>query len=293
MTKRCAFLRMADTSGWSIDADLAFEPLARLGWECEWLAWRTPGVAWGDWDVVYLAATWDYPEDPERFLAVLGEIDRSRAVLVNPFELVRWNLAKTYLRDLEAAGADIVASRWYEDFDADALATCHDAFDSGRLIVKPVVSTNAADTYVVERGTAVDDLAAVFAGRAHVVQPFIDTILTGGEISLFYIGGRYSHGIRKVPVPGDFRVQEEHGADITSTRPEPRLLATADRVMASVVPQPLYGRIDFVCDRHDVHRVMELELIEPSLYLRMDAAAPERFARALDRYVRQDQENAE
>jgi len=84
--RRCAFLRMADASGWSIDADLAFGPLDNLGWYCEWLCWRDRDELWDDWDAVYLAAPWDYPDDPNGFLEVLGIIDRSRAVLLNPLE---------------------------------------------------------------------------------------------------------------------------------------------------------------------------------------------------------------
>lgn len=287
--KRCAFLRMADTTGWSIDADLAFAPLAERGWDCDWLAWQTPGADWDSWDAVYLAATWDYPDEPGRFLEVLEAVDRSRAVLVNPLELVRWNLAKTYLRDLESRGAAIVPSAWFERFDAAAVDACFDAWSADRLIIKPVVSTNAAHTWVLRRPVGEELLSTVadtFRHRAHVVQPFIDSILTEGEYSLFYIGGEFTHGIRKVPAPGDFRVQEEHGASIAPVTPEASLLATADRVMATVRPAPVYARCDFVRDAAGAFRVMELELIEPSLYLRMCEAAAPRFADALDRYVR-------
>jgi len=102
---------MEDTSGWSIDADLAFAPLAELGWRAEWLPWQREGVDWSVFDAVYPAATWDYPEHPERFLAVLEAIDRSSAVLVNALELIRWNIPKTYLRDLrlEARPCDEMA----------------------------------------------------------------------------------------------------------------------------------------------------------------------------------------
>jgi len=279
---------MADTSGWSIDADLAFAPLARLGWQCEWLSWRSPAIRWDDWDAVYLAAPWDYPDDPEGFLAVLEAVERSRAILLNPLDLVRWNIPKTYLRDLERRGADIVPSIWPVRFDAPMLDAFFDAFDNATIVVKPLVSTNAANTWVLDRPVDPATVAMVgrsFARRAFVVQRFIRNILTDGEYSLFYIGGECSHAIRKLPKPGDFRVQEEHGSSITAVTPEPRLLQTADAVMALVQPEPVYGRADFVRDDDGIFRVMELELIEPSLYLRMNAAAPERFARALDDYV--------
>jgi len=281
---------MADASGWTIDADLAFGPLADLGWHCEWLPWRDSNVTWNDWDAVYLAATWDYPDDPEAFLEVLRTIDRSRAVLLNPLELVRWNIPKTYLADLERRGADIVPSIWPGTFEESMLEEFFDAFGGATIVMKPTVSTNAANTWVLDRPVERRTVAALertFAQRNYVVQRFIQNVRTDGEYSLFYLGGRFSHAIRKVPKRGDFRVQEEHGSTISAAVPEPALLESADRVMSMVSPVPVYGRVDFVRDGSGTFRVMELELVEPSLYLRMHVEAPRRFARALDSYVRQ------
>lgn len=279
---------MEDTSGWSIDADLGFAPLAELGWHCEWLPWRAPDIDWDQWDAVYLAAPWDYPDDPAGFLAVLEAIDRSRSVLVNDLELVRWNVPKTYLRDLEARGAAIVPSLWFDRLEESMLEAFFAAYDHRKIIIKPVISTNAAHTYLLEqpvdRGT-LDLLLQTFADRPFIVQPFIGNIQSEGEFSLFYIGGSCSHAIRKVPKPADFRVQEEHGALIEAVVPEPLLLRTADEVMALIDPAPVYARCDFVRDAEGIFRVMEVELIEPSLYLRMDDMAPSRFAAAFDRYV--------
>lgn len=288
--RRCAFLRMADASGWSIDADLAFGPLDNLGWYCEWISWRDRDVLWDDWDAVYLAAPWDYPDDPDGFLEVLGSIDRSKAVLLNPLELVRWNIPKTYLADLERRGADIVPSIWPSGFDESMLAEFFDAYAGSAIVMKPTVSTNAANTWVLDRPVdrqTVAELQQTFMDREYVVQRFIQNVRTDGEYSLFYLGGLCSHAIRKVPRRGDFRVQEEHGSTIMAVTPEPRLLDSANRVMSLVRPEPVYGRVDFVRDADGTFRVMELELVEPSLYLRTNAAAPARFARALDMYVRQ------
>lgn len=287
--RRCAFLTMRDTAGWSIDADLAFAPLAGLGWDCVWLPWQSQQVDWGSWDAVYVAATWDYHENPDAFIAVLETIDRSSATLVNPLKLIRWNIPKTYLRELEGGGVNIVPSRWYERFvDCDLVADAV-AFGVSAIIVKPVVSTNATDTFLLELPVteeSTEKLSRTFLDRAFIVQPFIRDIQSGGEFSLFYIGGAYSHAIRKVPKPSDFRVQEEHGAEIQAARPDASLIAIADQVMALLAPEPLYARCDFVRDAAGVYRVMELELIEPSLYLRMDNDAPRRFAEAFDLYIR-------
>ena len=118
------------------------------------------------------------------------------------------------------------------------------------------------------------------------MQPFIENIRTEGEFSLFYFSGEFSHAIRKVPKSGDFRVQEEHGADILSEAAPQAAIDAATRIVGLVDPEPVYVRVDLVRGDCDRYLLMELELIEPSLYLRTDDGAAERFARAFDAHVR-------
>lgn len=293
---RCAYLTMDSTDGWSIDADLAIAPMARLGWRVDWVPWRTTGVHWDDYDAVYVGVPWDYPSDPQRFMALLETIDAARPVLVNDLALIRKNLAKTYLRDLEARGAAIVPSLWFtaqswrpDAFQRQVLTRARAHFACERLIVKPTVSTNGNDTFLLESSPGhelIRRLCTTFANRAFLAQPFLRQICTEGEYSLFHFDQQYSHAIQKIPDRGDFRVQEERGARILSVRPEDSLLTTAEAVLALVEPAPVYARSDFVRTANGRFLLMELELIEPSLYLRMDAAAPLRFARAFDAYVR-------
>lgn len=284
--RRCAFLTMDSTEGWSIDADLGIPPLETRNWTVDWVPWRSPGVTWDRYDAVYMGVPWDYPQDLQGFLSKLEEIDRSRAVLVNDLSLVRWSLAKTYLRDLERRGADIVPSLWYERMPRGELKAWFGRLDTQRLIIKPVVSTNATDTFLLAEGTADESaLLRTFHDRALVVQPFIANIRTDGEYSLFYFSNEFSHAIRKLPKRNDFRVQEEHGAEIRAVEPEPAMIDSADRVLRLVDPMPVYARVDFVRGPDGRFLLMELELIEPSMYLRMHPDAPERFAAAFDRYV--------
>lgn len=287
--KRCAFLAMDSVEGWSIDADLGIAPLEALGWQVEQVPWRSGNARWDDVDAVYIGTPWDYPEDVDRFLAVLEQIDASRAVLVNPLALVRWNLPKTYLRDLESRGAAIVPSRWGEHLVPGALEASFDELAAERLVVKPVVSTNARDTFLLARDEARNaepELLRVFGRRAFVAQPFIEQVQSEGEYSLFYFGDAFSHAIVKKPKARDFRVQEEHGASIDAvTSPESALVAAADRILELVRPAPAYARCDLVRGPDGRFLLMELELIEPSLYLRMHPDAPARFAAAFDAYV--------
>ena len=290
MTKMsCAFLVMADEGDFVTDHTLGIAPLEALGWQVELVSWRETATDWDRFDVVYICTPWDYPDDPGTFMATLEAIDRSSALLVNDLSLVRWTLPKTYLRDLEERGANIVPSLWHHHFAGNELDAWFDHFGTDRIIIKPVVSTNAKDTFLLQRPVTPETLATLrstFAARDFVVQPFIENIQREGEFSLFFLGGEYSHAIQKIPRSGDFRVQEEHGAEIRSVEPEEALLQTARADLARVEPRPVYGRWDYVRGPDGRFLIMEMEIIEPSLYLRMDPGAPARFAAAIDRHVR-------
>ena len=279
---------MEDTVGGQPSPDPAMAALARLGWRCEWHNWRSADVSWNDWDAVYVAATYDYPQRPEAFLALLGDIERSAAVLVNPLSLVEWNVDKAYLREIEQRGVAIVPGRWYSrakdcDLDADGKR-----FGTDALVVKPAISTNATDTFLMRLPADESDhgrMAAVFADRDFVVQPFVEAIQREGEYSLFYFGGVYSHAIRKIPKASDYRVQEEHGGHVVSHRPSDALLAAADHLLSVLPAEPVYARCDYVQGANGDYQLMEVELIEPSLYLETNDMAAIRFAEAFNNYV--------
>ena len=279
---------MENSAGWTIDADLAFPPLEAIGWQIESLPWRSEDVDWDLYDAVYVGTPWDYPEDPDRFMQMLERADQSRAVPVNDIALVRWTIPKTYLGDLQKKGVAIVPSIWGDTMDVDLIDIAFTQFDVDQLIVKPVVSTNATDTYLIARDVLpdlVDQLNETFDGRPYLVQPFIKNIQSEGEYSLFYFNRIFSHAIKKIPKLDDFRVQEEFGAEIIPVEPELALHEAGDRLMKVVDPVPVYGRADFVRGPDGRFLVMELELIEPSLYLRTNKEAPQRFADAFDEYV--------
>jgi len=286
---RCAYLTMKNMGAYVTDADLSIGPMAARGWAVDMVAWQDTSIDWADYDAVYICTTWDYPEDVETFIDVLEKIDRSSALLVNDLSLVRWTLEKTYLRDLDGRGAAIVPSSWYERIDVETISEFFAAHGSDKVVIKPVIGANAMDTYVLKSPVTddvVERLLQVFRGRRYFVQPFIENIHHEGEFSLFFFAGVYSHAVLKRPKAGDFRSQEEHGADIASVEPDPALIEVATQIVALVDPQPVYVRADFVRDDDDRFLLMELELIEPSLYFRADAAAADRFACAFDQHFR-------
>ncbi|MGC2238668.1 MAG: hypothetical protein WA584_21115 [Pyrinomonadaceae bacterium] len=266
------------------DDELAIEPLNELGWNVETISWRDKTVDWNDFEAVIIRTPWDYQREPEAFLEVLREIDKSKARLENPLEIVEWNLSKLYLRELESAGINIVPTLWGEGkIDEKLFQSWLEYFGTDEVVIKPIVSATAEFTYRLQNFTS--ELTEIFSERKYMIQPFMPNITSEGEFSLFYFGGEYSHAILKTPKPEDFRVQEEHGGIIQPVAPAEKLLDAARKAFEFIEPLPLYARIDFVRDAGGEFALMELELIEPALYFRMDEGAPKRFARVFNDWM--------
>ncbi len=281
-----AFLTMDSLEGFVAYDHLAVEPLARRGWRVEQVPWRREPVRWDDYELVVIRSPWDYQQDPQAFLNVLRRIEASGAQLQNDLQTVSWNIHKAYLRDLAGRGIHIVPTRWLDRLDAAGLSRLFDEFGSRQLIVKPTVGANADDTFLLDKDGAGPAWAAALAAFSHrelMAQPFVEDVLTTGEYSLLYFGGRYSHSILKRPKARDFRVQEEHGGIIRSVQPADDLVAAGDQVMHALDRPTLYARVDLVRLSDGRPALMELELIEPSLYFPYDPQAPERFADAVVR----------
>jgi hypothetical protein len=280
-----AFLTMDNMEGFFAYDYLAIEPLARRGWRVEEVPWRRP-VDWSDYALVVIRSPWDYQQDWESFLDVLTHIDRSSACLQNSLQTVRWNIHKSYLRDLEQRGVPIVPTLWLDHLAEEELEEAFFEFNTPHIVVKPTVGANADDTFWISRADGDAGRAralSVFAHRELMAQPFVDSIVETGEFSLFFFAGEYSHAILKTPKRNDFRVQEEHGGVIVAIEPDDELAWAATHVMRALDEMPLYARVDLVRLPNGPLALIELELIEPSLYLSYDPGAPERFAQAIDR----------
>jgi glutathione synthase/RimK-type ligase-like ATP-grasp enzyme len=276
---------MDSLEGYVSDDELAIEPLQNLGWNVETISWRDKTINWNDFEAVIIRTPWDYQREPVAFLKVLSEIDRSKARLENSLKIVEWNLSKLYLRELESAGIKIVPTVWGEgEIDETLFQSWLEYFVADEIVIKPIVSATAEFTYRLQNLTS--ELTEIFSKRKYMIQPFMPNITSEGEFSLFYFGGEYSHTILKTPKPKDFRVQEEHGGIIQPVAPTEKLLDTARKVFELIEPLPLYARIDFVRDAYGEFALMELELIEPALYFRMDEDAPKRFARVFNDWMK-------
>lgn len=283
--RRCAFLTLSDPKGYVIDDALAHAPLAALGWRVDDVPWDRPGVDWDAYELVVIRSAWDYHKRPSAFLEVLEEIDRSQARLENGLATVIWNLSKRYLVDLARRGVPTVPTVWRQRLGPGKLLPLLDEIDADEVVLKPQIGASAVGTFRLDRDSARErahEVETYFADRALLAQPFLSAVLDEGEYSLFRFDGEHSHCVRKTPKVADFRVQEEHGGDIRAVEPEPALLAAGAAALAALGEAPLYARVDLVrANDGATFQLMELELVEPSLYLRTAPGAPERFARAI------------
>jgi hypothetical protein len=280
---------MDDLTGYVSDDELTITHLHDVGWTVEMVSWRKD-YNWSQFDVVVIRSTWDYQNDPDAFFAVLESIDRSNTRLENSLELVRWNMQKTYLRDIALKGTSIVPTLWQEKaVDTKKLGSFFDQLDTEEIIIKPIIGASAGHAFRLHQSQSSEKipvLEKIFERRAYMVQPFMANIIEEGEFSLIYFEGMHSHTILKTPKTNDFRVQEEHGGNIRPVIAEPELLHSSQNVIDSLPQKPLYARADFVRTEQSTFALMELELIEPALYFRMDADSPMRFAHALTTRLR-------
>lgn len=287
--KKCALLSMDNLDDFVCYDHMLVDPLEKLGWSVQEISWRKKDTNWDQFDVVVIRSTWDYQDDPELFLDTLEAIEKSSAQLENSLESVKWNIDKLYLKELENKGIEIVPTLWRDQFHKEEIHNYFDEFDTEEIIIKPTVSANADNTFRIpkaEKTNYINELRNIFNDRSFLVQPFMNGIIKEGEFSLFFFGKTYSHTILKTPKPSDFRVQEEHGGRLKLVKkPEEGLLKSAQILLEKIDPLPLYSRMDYVRTNNDSFALMEIELIEPSLYFNMDPASPKRFASILDGWI--------
>ena len=276
---------MDNLDGFVFDDALAEPILHEMGWTVETVSWRDEVVDWAKYRLVILRTTWDYFDFLPEFLAKI-EFIASKTPIANPLPIIRWNADKVYLKELESKGIRIVPTSWGQSLQSTTnIRRFFDEFSADELIIKPTISAGACETFRLTKNSDLQPVLDAFSNRPFMVQPFIDSVVNEGEYSIFYFGGKYSHTILKTPKTDDFRVQEEHGGIITAVPRSEELIKISENILSKINEPLLYARVDLVKNEQGEFCLMELELIEPALYLRMDPNAPKRFAEAINEFL--------
>ncbi|MEC7946529.1 MAG: hypothetical protein VX265_03115 [Myxococcota bacterium] len=284
---RIALASCADLPDWEVDDRPLHAALRARGVALEVLPWDATGVDWGTFDAVLVRTTWDYQDRPAAFLAWAGTVGPR---LHNPASVIRWNLDKRYLRSLVARGVPVAPTVWLEPGASVDLGAVLDARGWRAGFLKPVIGASARATHRFSRGEAAaaqDWLTPVLAAEAMMLQPYLPAVEGFGEVSAICVEGEARHWVRKVPVPGDYRVQDDYGASDEPFLPTAEDEGLAARVLAAAGAELdldgplLYARVDLLRDAAGAWVVTELELVEPSLFLRHGPSTADILAEAL------------
>ena len=280
MIGRLAWVTAREARGHDEDEELALAALARTGTTVDVVDWDDPDVRWDSYDRAVLRSTWDYPARLDEFLAWL---DRTAALtdVVNPPAMVRWSIDKRYLAELEAVGVPVTDTVFVAPGEPVRLP-------DGEIVVKPAVGAGSRDA--ASYGADQHEEARAHVARLHaadqvvLVQPYVRSVATEGEWPLVFLGGRFSHAASKrVALPRAGVVAElfaaETNAPHTASSEQVTVAQAAVDHVSARFGVPAYARVDLVRGDDGTFRVLEVELIEPSLFLPYaDDGAADRLA---------------
>jgi glutathione synthase/RimK-type ligase-like ATP-grasp enzyme len=249
--------------------------------------WDDPSYDWTQTKAVVFRTIWDYFERFDTFWPWLQKV-QTQTKLINPMELIQWNIDKHYLKDLAQWGVPVVPTVFVDKNKPESLAAIAQGQGWGTVVIKPAIAGGGFLTYkfeaegLLQAQELFDDLVGQ---RDMLVQGYIERITTKGEISLMVFDGTFTHAVLKKAKPGDFRVQDDFGGTVHPYQASTQEVALAEKVMALCQPTPAYGRVDVVWDDLDQPMVSELEIIEPELWVRACPESAVFLARGIARYL--------
>jgi glutathione synthase/RimK-type ligase-like ATP-grasp enzyme len=246
------------------------EAFAPSGVTIEPIFWQDDGTDWSRFSAVLPLLAWNYPQATETFLKRLDEIEAAGTFLFNDGDVIRANMDKGYLAELARRGAPVPPTLAVEACSPEVILASFDTLNADEIIIKPRIGAGAWRQARLKRGEPVPSVD-VLPPAAALIQPFLPAVTEEGELSLLYFGGRFSHALIKRPKAGDYRTQGQHGAVETGIDATQGALEAAEAVLAKADGTPLtYARVDLVRGAEGQWLLMELELIEPWLYLALD-----------------------
>jgi glutathione synthase/RimK-type ligase-like ATP-grasp enzyme len=298
MTLRIALATCSACPHWEKDDQPLEAALKARGVQLHKPVWDDPDVAWEDFDACLIRTTWDYMEKREAYV-LWAQATAAKTRLFNPAPIVAWNTHKGYLREFAQRGIPTIPTQWLSQGSSVDMESLMKQAGWNKGFIKPMIGATARKTLRFDcdaQGLAQAGhfLAQNLSQEGFMLQPYLDKVETQGELSALFIDGELSHMVQKIPVPGDYRVQDDFGASdapVVLSKDEQDL---ARRVMdelsailsgwPTVVPQPLlYARVDFLRDGKGQLCMNELELVEPSLFFRHAPEAAQTLADALCR----------
>lgn len=258
------------------------------GHAAEPLVWNDAAVDWKSYDGLLVRSIWDYHLYPKEYFQWLQRLEDLQVRTWNPIPVLRWNAHKFYLRDLEEKGIAVAPTLFLRQGD-DSVSEKIKSRGWSDIVVKPAVSASGYWTHVFQIASpeAKNYLKDALTHGDFLVQPLLRGIAESGEVSLIFLGNRFSHAVLKKPKQGDFRVQSEYGGQSIPFTPDASIVRSAEEILRITGMPILYARVDGLVDS-DRFILMELELIEPDLFLEMRPGADRAFAQEFLRSIPSD-----
>jgi len=261
--------------------------LENRGMKVQRLSWSDPAFEPSQTRMAVFRTTWDYFDRFPEFCRWLDQVER-QTFFSNPIEMVRWNMDKHYLLELERNGVPIPPTRILKRKEPARLALLYRQTGWERMVLKPTVSGAARHTYLLGKENLEDHqslLNELLREEDMMLQEFQQQIYSKGEIAFMIIGGRYTHAVLKKGKAGDFRVQDDFGRTVHPYQPKAEEIAFAEQVVHRIRPLPVYARVDVIWDNAGRQVVSEVELIEPELWFRMHPPAADCLAEEIVRQL--------
>jgi glutathione synthase/RimK-type ligase-like ATP-grasp enzyme len=266
--------------------DYILKSLQKKGLKTMRTWWDNPEIDWTKVKAVLFRTIWDYFHRFDEFSAWLDSV-KNKTKLINPAEIIYWNIDKHYLKDLEKKGHNIPPTQFAEKGDSRSLKKFFSECGWGEAVLKPAVSGAGRHTYRIDKGNTADYEAVykdLISSEAMMLQEYQKYITSYGEAAFMVFNGKFSHAIIKKAKDGDFRVQDDFGGSVHPYKASEEEIRFAEEVTASVSPMPVYSRVDIIKDNNGKPAIGELELIEPELWFRFHPPAADLLAEALVNY---------
>lgn len=258
--------------------------LTEIGISHEIHAWSDPTVDWSRFSLLIMKSPWDYFDYYSDFLVWIEKIKTLGIPVLNEMDTILWNSNKQYLLEIESKGFPVIAGKVLKMGSKPDIASIQQAVNSDILVIKPLVSGGAKNTLkipVSDWAQFEEKVTELVATEDFLVQPFIPEVAEVGEYSLLFFNGKFSHAVLKTPAKADFRVQHYFGGTIQEIKPSHAMLDSCQKLVNEFGSKTLYARVDGV-EIGGVFHLMELELIEPYLFLALSKEAIPNYKRALE-----------
>jgi glutathione synthase/RimK-type ligase-like ATP-grasp enzyme len=280
---RLAFVTYVNAPELTEDDKILAEYLKQKNISVTVVLWDDQEIDWLKFDAVILRSMWDYFEKPKEFDEWLNRMLAIDCLVLNPVPVVKWNQNKNYFDDFTRKGFAL-PPYFICTQKGISLKSVLEKNGWEKAVVKPAISGGSYNTWVTTRASTMSDEQRfrdlLLSGNV-IVQKFVEEIITKGEVSLIFFDKEFSHAICKKAKAGDFRVQSQFGGTVESVQPEANIISKATEIIRSVNEPLLYGRVDGVIADNGAFLLMELELIEPNLFVATNPKACENFYTAL------------